>query len=141
MSIHIISREGPPTVARQSTMELLTDVATALQSVAKDYLPATFRIAVPHTPPQVVLQIPGATSAVAEAALRDLAAHCKAVTDKALPSLPLEYRVIGGSEAHGIVISPATEDKVRYPTIHVIRRRDLRDFRPSLALREKGQHL
>lgn len=102
------------------TMELLTDIATALQSVAKDYLPVQkFTVFLTTQPHAAVLQIPGSTSEAAEAALYDLASAVKASTDKTLPSLPLQYRVIGGSEAAGIEISAAPDANPVYG--HIIK--------------------
>lgn len=120
-------------------MELLTDVATALQAVAKDYLPVQrFSVFLTTEPRGVVLQIPGATSPDAEAALYELAAASKATTDRALPSLPLTYRVIGGSEAAGIEIRAASAVKPTYG--HIIKA-SLAWLSPSALMRRQRPNL
>lgn len=88
------------------TMELMTDIATVLSSVARDLLPLVqFTVAVQHRPPAVVLRVPGATDKPIQALLKELAEASRDVTDKAIPSLPLRYTVVGGSEASGIAVT------------------------------------
>lgn len=92
-------------IDNELVMELLGDIAKAVQPVAVDYLPmSTVKVMLQTTPPAVVIQIPGATNEPLQAALMDLAKGFKEVFDRGLPSLPLEYRVVGGSEAAGIEI-------------------------------------
>lgn len=126
--MHIITRDAPPTPRRQTTLELLDDVRLAIAGFAKDFIPAHHTTELRHRPPMVIFRIPGATSPEAEAALHVMAEAVKAATDRNLPALPLQYLVIGGSEAAGIEITPAAE-AIRYPTFHIIHRHDLRDLR------------
>lgn len=94
-------------VQREITMELLTDIASALRSITRDFLPHTiFTIEAKAGPPQcVVLRVPGATSEPIQVTLKQLAESMRDVTDRTIPSLPLRYTVIGGSEASGIEIT------------------------------------
>lgn len=89
------------------TMELLSDIAAMLRSVSRDFLPASpvTVTVVAGPPPTVRLRLPGATGPPIQDLLRQLAEAARDVTDKALPSLPLRYKVIGGSEASGIEVT------------------------------------
>ena len=94
-------------IPNEITMELLTDISVALHNVARDFLPTSqFVVHVSVHPPEVVLRVPGETNKAVQAALYELAESVKSVTVRTLPSLPLRYTVIGGSEASGIVIEP-----------------------------------
>ena len=127
------------TQRQEITMELLGDIARALQPVARDYLPMTTqKIMLQTTPPAVVLQIPGPTNKPLEAALYALAQAAKATFGAALPSLPLEYRVIGGSEAAGIEIRAKRDADPVYP--HIIKAR-WAWIKPSAWLRRQRPDL
>ncbi len=111
-------------------MELLSDVATALRTIAGEFLPSAYVVTLQQHPrPLITLRIPGATNTATESALHVLAEAFKRTTDVNLPALPLQYLVIGGSEAAGIEITPAKGEAIRYPTFHRITRHDIRDFR------------
>lgn len=127
----LIIRDVAPTPATQSRMELLSDVRTALASVARDLIPSAHQVTLQARPPAVVLRIPGATNEATEAALHLLAGEMKAVAEATMPQLPLRFVVIGGSEAAGIEITPieAPAEEAAYPYFHVIHRADLRHLR------------
>jgi len=91
---------------QEITLELLTDLSTSIRNVARDFLPGRdFTVSVRREPAGIVLRVPGATSKPMEAALYELAQGLKTVLDRIIPSLPLRYMVIGGSEAAGIQIT------------------------------------
>lgn len=95
------------TAPDEITMELLGDIAKALGSIARDLMPLiNFTCdAIAGDPPCVRLVIPGQTDKPIQALLQELAETARDVTDKAIPSLPLRYMVIGGSEASGIEVT------------------------------------
>lgn len=93
-------------VQDEITMELLGDIAKVLDSVARDILPLVpFVVSTQANPPAVVLSIPGQTGKPIQSLLQELAEATRDVTDKTIPSLPLRYMVIGGSEASGIEVT------------------------------------
>jgi hypothetical protein len=126
--------------SQEITLELLTDIATALRNVGRDLMPLVpFTVNVQRWPvPCVVLRVPGATNKPIEALLHELAMGCRKVTDATLPSLPLRYTEIGGSEAAGIEVTvrPAAEPVYG----HVIKAK-LAWLRPSETLRRQRPNL
>ena len=120
-------------MAPEISMELLTDIARALRPIADDVITARHEIVLQTLPPAVVLRVKGATNTAIETQLYSLAEKVKEVTDAALPSLLLEYRVIGGSESAGIEIRVLPEASPVYG--HVIKAK-LAWLRPSLVLRK-----
>lgn len=88
------------------TMELLTDIKSVLDSVARDLMPLVqFTVTTQTQPPAVVLRVPGQTNKPIEALLQELAEATRDVIDQTIPSLPLRYLVVGGSEAAGIEVT------------------------------------
>lgn len=95
-----------PTDSHEVTLDLLSDLSTALRNIARDFLPGRdFTVTTHRHPAAIVLRVPGATSKPMERALYELAQGTKTVLDRLIPSLPLQYMVIGGSEAAGIRIT------------------------------------
>lgn len=121
------------------TMELLGDVAKVLDSVGRDLMPLVqFTVVTQSQPPAVVLRVPGQTNKPIEALLKELAEATRDVTDKAIPSLPLRYLVVGGSEAAGIEVTLKPGAQPVYG--HIIKAKAEKLFAAN-ALRDKPRLL
>jgi hypothetical protein len=130
-------------ISHEISMELLTDLATALRNVAKDALSIPHQqVMIQTAPPGVVLQVPPSPVWPRKDplydALYDLAKKTKQVTDAALPSLSLQYRIIGGSEAAGIEITVKPGGKPVYGNIIKAK---LAWIAPSKELRRQRPYL
>lgn len=122
-------------VPDEATMELLTDIATAVKAVAGEFLPWHFVVGIGQDPPLVEVRVPGATDAIRQAALKALLDATKETIDKAIPSLGVRYAVIGGSEASGLTIT--VKPKAAPPVYgHIIIARPS-ELRVAPALRDK----
>lgn len=129
--------------ATEITAELMHDIARALEAVARGFLPVHahhMKIVIQMAPVALIeLRIPEPTGAALEAALHELAGATKRATDEAIPSLPLRYTVIGGSEAAGIIIRPLPAEA---PPVygHIIKAR-IAWLKPSAWLRKLRPNL
>jgi hypothetical protein len=109
------------------TLELLSDVASALRSVAKDALgDGSFSIHVYRRGLEaeadcVVLRVPGGASPAVRRTLAELVASVRAVTRRILPSLPLRISMVEGNEASGLEIAATPVGRPVYG--HVIKAR------------------
>ena len=89
------------------TQELLSDIERSLVNVTRDYFPSThyqLRPLVSLQPAGISLQVLGKTDATRESKLRQIAENAREVWAGLVPSLKLEWTVIGGSEAAGIIM-------------------------------------
>lgn len=132
-----------PEVTAEITMTLLEDIETALRHVAADFLPTlhfqTFVTGPGQAePPSVTLKLLAPADDVLLTALNELAQGFKAGLAESLPSLPLQFAVIGASEASGIIITPQPGAQPVYG--HVIKLRPLW-LRPSEWLRRLRPNL
>lgn len=133
--MEIIIRDAPPPISLELQLELLDDVRKALEPVARDFLPVHVDSFLQRDPPAAGIRIKGQADAVLESALAELVEAIKAVTDRALPVMPLRFALIVGAEHSGIEVTPL-QDATRYPTFHTIHASDV-----ALRLTDYGRRL
>lgn len=105
--------------SREITLELLSDIGKALRNIVRDFLPGiTYSVNIERDPVRLVLFIPVPGNDALHLTLQELAKSTKAFSDRFLPSLPLIYRVIGGTEASGIEIIPKPGSDPVYGHVH-----------------------